>query len=422
MLSALDLARRIEGGELKPRAALGLCAEAIAAREQEIGAFVALDLDAGRRAAEDPRLLSTPLRGLPVAFKDIFDTADFPTQYGSPIYAGYRPRADAAAVSLTRRAGGIILGKTVTTEMASLVPSATRNPHNLAHTPGGSSSGSAAAVAAGMVPVAFGTQTAGSVIRPAAFCGVTGYKPSYRLIPLVGVKDFAWHLDTAGLFGAGVADVAFAAAAILDRDLRVDRSTPAAPRIALIRSHLWPQASAAMQHAVETAARIAEAAGAKVSEVTLPPLLADAYEAQFTIQDYEAFRALAFEYDRHRDMIGKQLREQLDRAAAVSADEYDAARRTASRARQLLADAMAEHDVVLTPSAPGAAPHGLGSTGDPAFNRLWTLMGAPCINVPGFYDDDLPLGIQIIGRFGRDRAALEAALFVQRAIARKLGP
>jgi Asp-tRNA(Asn)/Glu-tRNA(Gln) amidotransferase A subunit family amidase len=421
MLSALDLARRIEAGELTPRAVVALCAQAIAAREKEIGAFAALDLDAARRAAEEPRLASMPLRGLPVAFKDIFDTADFPTQYGSPIYTGYRPRADATAVALTRRAGGNIIGKTVTTEFASLVPSSTRNPRNAAHTPGGSSSGSAAAVAAAMVPIAFGTQTAGSVIRPAAFCGVTGFKPSYRLIPMVGVKDVAWHLDTAGLFGAGVADVAFAAAAILDRDLRVDGVSPSAPRIALVRTHLWGQASAAMQNAVESAARIAQAAGARVSDVSLPAPLEDAYAAQFIIQDYETFRACAFEYDRHRDRIGKQLREQLDRAAAISADAYDAARRSSSRARKALADTMAEHDVILTPSAPGAAPRGLGGTGDPMFNRLWTLMGAPCINLPGFYEGDMPLGIQIVGRFGRDRAALEAALFVERTIMHKLG-
>ncbi len=421
MLSALDIARQIEAGELTPQAAVALCAQAIAACEKDVGAFVALDLDAARRAAEEPRLASTPLRGLPVAFKDIFDTADFPTQYGSPIYAGHQPRADATAVALTRRAGGNVIGKTVTTEFASLVPSATRNPRNLAHTPGGSSSGSAAAVAAAMVPIAFGTQTAGSVIRPAAFCGVTGFKPSYRLIPLVGVKDVAWHLDTAGLFGAGVADVAFAAAAILDRDLRVDGAPPSAPRIALVRTHLWERASAAMQNAVETTARIAQAAGAKVTDVTLPPPLEEAYAAQFIIQDYETFLAHAFEYDRHRGLIGKQLREQLDRAAAISADDYDAARRTSSRARRVLADTMAEHDVIFTASAPGAAPRGLGATGDPMFNRLWTLMGTPCINLPGFFDDGLPLGVQIVGRFGRDRAALEAALFVERALARKLG-
>jgi len=420
-MPALDLVRRIEAGELTPRAVADLCAEAIGTREKEVGAFVALDLDAARRAATDPRLAATPLRGLPIAFKDIYDSADFPTEYGSPIYAGYRPRADATAVALARRAGAIVIGKTVTTEFASLVPSLTRNPHNRAHTPGGSSSGSAAAVAAGMVPIAFGTQTAGSVIRPAAFCGVTGFKPSYRLIPLVGVKAVSWHLDTGGLFGAGVADVAFAAAAILDRDLRVDRATPRAPRIALVRSHLWPKASATMANAVETAARIAEAPGANVTDVTLPPILEDAWSAQFAIQDYEAFRSTAFEYDRHRDMIGKQLREQLDRAAAITADEYDAARRIASRARQVLADTMADHDVILTPSAPGAAPHGLGATGDPAFNRLWTLMGTPCVNVRGLYENKLPLGVQIVGRFGRDRAALEAALFLERAIARMLG-
>src|SRR6516165_7238062 len=215
MLSALALARGVEAGELTPRKLVETCAEAIADREKDIGAFATLDL-AGSQLA------SLPLRGLPVAFKDIFDTADLPTQYGSPVYAGHRPAADASAVVMTRQAGGILIGKTVTTQFASLVPSATRNPRNLAHTPGGSSAGSAAAVAAGMVPIAFGTQTAGSVIRPAAFCGVAAFKPSYRLIPMVGVKDVAWHLDTAGLFGAGVCDIAFAAAAVLQRDLRVD--------------------------------------------------------------------------------------------------------------------------------------------------------------------------------------------------------
>ncbi len=419
MLSALDLVRRIERGELKPRAVVEMCAEAIAEREPEVGAFVALDLEGARRSAEDPRLAAAPLRGLPVAFKDIFDTADFPTQYGSPIYSGHRPRADASAVAMTRRAGGIVIGKTVTTQFASLVPSVTRNPHHAAHTPGGSSAGSAAAVAAGMVPIAFGTQTAGSVIRPAAFCGVAAFKPSYRLIPTVGVKVVSWHLDTAGLFGAGVADIAFAAASILDRDLRVDRAEPSVPRIALARSHLWPQASSAMQNAIEIAARIATAAGATVTDVTLPPILEQAYAAQHTIQDYETFCALAFEYERHRDQIDKLLRDQLDAAAAISADEYDAARRTASRARQVLADTMADHDVVLTASAPGAAPHGLGATGNPMFNRVWTLMGSPCVNVAGLSEDGLPLGVQIVGRFGRDRAALEAALFLQQAIKRK---
>jgi Asp-tRNA(Asn)/Glu-tRNA(Gln) amidotransferase A subunit family amidase len=418
MLSALDLVRRVESGALKPRDLVELCADAIGAREKEVGAFVALDLDAARRAAAAPDRATLPLRGLPVAFKDIYDTADLPTEYGSPIYAGWQPRADAAAVVMTRRAGGVTIGKAVTTEFASLVPSPTCNPHNLAHTPGGSSAGSAAAVAAGMVPLAFGTQTAGSVIRPGAFCGVAAFKPSYRLIPTIGVKAVSWHLDTAGLFSAGVADVAFAAAVILDRDLRVDRVPPAAPRIALVRTHLWPQASPAMQNAVETAGRNAAAVGARVMELTLPPIMEDAYRAQHTIQDYETIRALGFEYERYREHIGKLLRDQLDAAAQISAEDYDGARRTASRARQMLADAMADYDVILTPSAPGAAPAGLGATGNPMFNRLWTLMGAPCVNVPGLSEGGLPLGVQIVGRFGRDKAALEAALFLQQAIGR----
>jgi len=417
MLSALALARRIEAGELTPRAVVDMCADAIAAREKEVQAFVALDLVAARRAADNPKLAALPLRGLPVGVKDIFDTFDLPTEYGSPIYSGFQPRADAAAVALTRRAGGIVLGKTATTEFATMVPAATRNPHNLDHTPGGSSSGSCAAVAASMLPIAFGSQTAGSVIRPAAFCGVAGFKPSYRLIPTAGVKDVAPHLDTAGVFGAGIADVAFVTAAILDRDLRVDRSPPAAPRIALTRTHLWPKASAAMQQAVEQAARAAEKAGAKVVDLTLPPILEEAYAAQIVIQDHETFRSRSYEYDAHRDKLGKELRESLDAAAAITADAYDAARRTAKRARQALADLMADHDVILTASAPGAAPKGLGSTGNPMFNRLWTLMGTPCVNVPGLSEGELPLGIQIVGRFGRDRAALEAALFVERAIA-----
>jgi Asp-tRNA(Asn)/Glu-tRNA(Gln) amidotransferase A subunit family amidase len=195
--------------------------------------------------------------------KDIFDTVDFPTAYGSPIYAGHRPKADAAMVASVLRAGGIVLGKTVTTEFAGLQPAGTRNPRNPSHTPGGSSSGSAAAVAAGMVPIAFGSQTGGSVIRPAAYCGIAGYKPSFRILPTVGMKCYAWSLDTVGVFGAGIADVAFAAAAVTGRDLRIDDLSSGAPNIALVRSHLWPEATADMQAAVEQAARRAEAARAR---------------------------------------------------------------------------------------------------------------------------------------------------------------
>jgi Asp-tRNA(Asn)/Glu-tRNA(Gln) amidotransferase A subunit family amidase len=418
MLSALDLARQIEAGSITAQGVVEVCAAAIAHREAEIGAFAALDIVAARQAAQAAELRLAPLHGLPVGIKDIFDTADFPTEYGSPIYAGHRPRADAALVALVRRAGGIVLGKTVTTELASLQPAATRNPRNPAHTPGGSSSGSAAAVAAGMVPIGLGSQTGGSVIRPAAFCGVAGYKPSFRLLPTVGMKCFSWSLDTAGLFAAGVADAAFAAAAITGRDLRIDRHAPAAPRIALVRTHLWSRASPDMQSALEHAARTAVAAGAQVRELELPAIFEDAMRAQVTIQDHEAYRALAYELDRHPQQIGPVLRQQLSRAAAIDFDTYDEARRTARRARRMFADLMADTDAMLTPSAPGGAPLGLGSTGDPMFNRLWTLLGPPCINVPGLTDTSgLPLGVQIIGRFARDRTALEAAWFLERALA-----
>jgi Asp-tRNA(Asn)/Glu-tRNA(Gln) amidotransferase A subunit family amidase len=420
MLSALDLARRIEAGELSPAQVVERCAEALTAREAEIGAFVTLDLDGARKAALAEGLKDKPLRGLPVGIKDIFDTADLPTEFGSPIYAGHRPKADAALVALTRRVGGVAIGKTVTAEFAHQDPGKTRNPRNLAHTPGGSSSGSAAAVAAGFVPLATGSQTGGSVIRPASFCGVAGYKPSFGLFPTVGMKCVAWHLDTVGLFAASVADVAYAAAVIAERDLRVDLRTPATPRIGVLRAQPWPSASNDMAAALDTAARAASTAMARVRDVHLPPVVSAAYRAHTTIHRYEIARSLAFEYDRHRDRLGKSLRELMDGASAVTAEAYDDARRTASQARRALADLMADFDIVLSPSAPGAAPKGLASTGTSTFNRLWTLMGTPCVNVPGLADPGgLPLGMQAIGRFGSDRATLEAAHFLESALARR---
>jgi Asp-tRNA(Asn)/Glu-tRNA(Gln) amidotransferase A subunit family amidase len=247
---------------------------------------------------------------------------------------------------------------------------------------------------------------------------VAGFKPSFRLLPTVGMKCFSWSLDTVGVFGAGVADVAFAAAAITGRDLRVDATPPAPPRIALVRTHLWSEASVDMQAAVEQAARAAAEAGARMHQLDLPPLFETATRVHGVIQDFEAYRALAHEYDFHREQLGPILREQLDKAAAIEPDTYDEGRRSVRRARQAFAELMAESDVILTPSAPGAAPLGLGSTGRPTFNRLWTLLGAPCVNVPGLVDRaGLPIGVQIVGRFARDRLALAAALFLERALA-----
>jgi Asp-tRNA(Asn)/Glu-tRNA(Gln) amidotransferase A subunit family amidase len=280
------------------------------------------------------------------------------------------------------------------------------------------------------VPVATGSQTGGSVIRPASYCGVAGYKPSYRMLPTIGMKCVSWHLDTAGVFAASVADVAFAAAVMGERDLRVDQRAPVTPRIGVLRHQPWPSASNDMIAALDLAARAASSGMARVKDVLLPPVLAAGYRAHSTIHSYEAARSLAAEYDRANELkgsaknapdpIGKGTRELIEQGMKVSTEAYDDARRTAHQARKAVNDLMADFDVILSPSAPGAAPKGLTSTGNSTFNRLWTLMGTPCVNVPGLADaNGLPLGIQVIGRFGADRATLEAALFIESAIAKR---
>lgn len=415
-VSAVALAAEIAAGRTTPVEAVERAIAAIEAHDGLIEAFVATDFDAARRMAA---VATGPLAGLALGVKDIMDTADLPTAMGSPIYEGNRPRADAPVVALARRAGAVPVGKTVTTEFAYLQPGPTRNPVKLDHSPGGSSSGSAAAVAAGMIPLALGTQTGGSVVRPAAFCGIAGFKPSFRLIPTVGVKCFSWSLDTVGVFGAGVADAAYFAAALTGRDLRVDGRDPAAPRIGLARTHIWDEASGEMRQATEKAAKAAEAAGARVIDLDLPGIFADAFAAHQVIQDFQAAQALAWEHDRHGATLSPILRETLDLGRTLSPDDYDRARRTSRQARLALKDLFGEVDVILTPSAPGAAPEGLGSTGTSIFNRLWTLMGTPALNVPGLTGHaGLPLGVQVVAPFGRDRACLEAGRFLENALAR----
>lgn len=416
MLSALALAEAVRTGRLSPADIAERCTEAIAAREAEIGAFAAIDLEALRAAARAPRLAEGRLAGLPVGIKDIIDTADFPTARGSAIYEGHQPPSDASIVRMVANAGGLIAGKTATTEFAFMNPAATRNPHHAGHTPGGSSAGSAAAVAAGMLPLAIGTQTGGSVIRPASFCGVAGYKASFKLLPTVGVKAFSWSLDTLGLFAARVADLAFAAGAITGRDFDL-RDAGQPPRLAFVvtarAEHATPDAHAAL----DEAALAAERRGARVLGRALPPEVEAADAAHNVIQSYEVAHALADEYDRHRERLSPVLRDYLDAAHGVSPEHYDEARRTARRARHAAADAFADFDAVLTFSATGEAPEGLGSTGSPIFNRLWTLLGAPCVNVAGLRGSKgLPVGVQVVGRFGRDKAALNIARFVERAI------
>jgi Asp-tRNA(Asn)/Glu-tRNA(Gln) amidotransferase A subunit family amidase len=410
MLSILDLLRRIDAGELALIDAVRLSRNAIVAADDEIQAFVTVDHAAVTRR-------DGPLRGIAVGVKDIIDTADMPTELGSALYAGWRPKADAPIVAAAKRAGATVIGKTATTPFAYLDPAATRNPLNREHTPGGSSSGSAAAVAAGMLPLAIGTQTGGSVIRPASFCGTAAIKPSYRVLPTVGMKAFSWTLDTPGLFAATVADVAYALGALTGRDLRVDNRAPFTQRIAVVTQDFAAAPELASVTALETAVRAAERAGAIVHSVTLPPLLSDAFRAHATIQDFEARQALGWEYEHHRASLPPLLRRALDDAQAITVEAYDGARRTAHRARGALADVFTAWDVILTYSAPGPAPKGLGSTGDARFNRLWTLMGNPCVNVPGLVDaSGLSVGVQAIAAFGKDEVALAAGWLLECAM------
>lgn len=412
MQSVKTILADIAAGRRTPREAVAASLDAIAERDPDVLAFERLaDRDALLDAAAT---VSGPFAGLAVGVKDIFDTSDLDTGYGSPVYAGHRPMADAAIVAMARRAGCAVVGKTVTTEFAYFHPGKTRNPHNPAHTPGGSSSGSAAAVAAGMVPAAIGTQTAGSIIRPASFCGVAGYKPSFRLLPATGMKTFSWTLDTVGLFAAGVADVAAFASGLTGRPLGVEPVAPSSLRVGLYRSAIWNEASANMRAAVEIAARRAAEAGATVIELAEPEELAAGREAQATVQNFEAALALAGDLSRHGERMSAKLRETLAEGRAITPADYDAARRLAKRARRAAVTLFDEVDVLLKPSAPGAAPRGLDATGVPLFNKLWSLTGSPCVSVPGLADaSGMPLGVQVVARFGRDRAALSAAAWLE---------
>jgi Asp-tRNA(Asn)/Glu-tRNA(Gln) amidotransferase A subunit family amidase len=412
MISLAELQRRIDSGALSPEAAITQSLEAIGAHDKTIGAFVC--------RAETVRAASAgPLRGIAVAIKDIIDTSDLPTEMGSPIYKGWQPRADAPVVAMLRQAGATIVGKTTTTAFAALDPTATLNPRNPNHTPGGSSSGSAAAVAAGMIPLALGTQTGGSVIRPASFCGVAAIKPSFRLLPTVGVKCYSWTLDTVGLFAAGVKDLAHGLSAMTNRPELLPGAAMQTPRIGVVTQDFAGAPEAAGGEALRIAVKAAERAGASVRALALPDIVAQAWRIQPTVQEFEAHQALAWEYLTHYDAMPPLLRAKLDETAGIVPAAYDEARGIARRARGALADIFKDIDALLTFSAPGAPPKGLASTGDPRFNRLWTLMGVPCVSIPAYVaDGGLPVGVQVIARFGDDAGALAAARFVEEALAR----
>lgn len=410
-LDATEVARRIASGKTTAVAVTAACLDRIAERESDVQAFAYIDREyaLAQAKAVDRRGAKGVLAGVPVAFKDVIDTCDMPTQYNSPIYTGYKPHIDAACAALVRHAGGIVLGKTVTTEFASRMPGLTRNPLNLAHTPGGSSSGSAAAVADWMVPVAFGTQTGGSTIRPAAYCGIVGYKPSFGTINRAGMKQLAESLDTIGVMGRSVEDCALLVHATSQRR-RPDFSQAIPPRIGYCRTARWEEASDETHALLEDAAGKLARGGAVVREVALPDDFHRLYDEQVLIMNFEAARALAPERFSSADQLSEHLRNKLEEHWHMPRDRYDEAMRHARQCRQVFQTWMSDFDVLLTPSAPGAAPAGITSTGSSLFNRNWTLLGTPCVTVPaGGAANGLPLGVQFVGCYDDDERVLLAS-------------
>jgi len=413
-LTASETVTRLAAGTLTAEALAQACLEQARAGA-EIKAWAWLDPEQAlaQARAVDRAGRKGRLAGVPVGVKDIIDTVDMPTEHGSPIYRGNRPFADAACVALIRAAGGVILGKTVTTEFANRHPGPTVHPHNAEHTPGGSSSGSAAAVADFQVPLALGTQTGGSVIRPAAFCGVIGYKPSFGEFSRVGVKMQCHNLDTLGIICRSLEDVALLRGVLLVQEPhRVDRNATA-PRIGFCRTPTWEHADGDTHALLERTAAVLSAGGAAVEEVTLKP--ADILDHHRRIFEFEAARNYAYEYDVHREQVSQALREGLlapGRALPLAA--YIEAIEMAEAFRRNLDDVFARVDVLLAPSAVGEAPEGLGSTGDPRFNAIWTLAWTPCLTLPaGNGRKGLPLGIQLVGSRFRDEALLDAAAWVE---------
>ncbi|HLX80786.1 MAG TPA: amidase [Burkholderiales bacterium] len=395
------------------------CLARIEERESTVGAWTHLDPDAVLAQAKqlDAGPLRGPLHGLPIGVKDIIDTADMPTAYGSAAYAGNRPAADAAGVALAREAGALVLGKTVSTEFAWFHPGKTANPRvpeNAApHTPGGSSSGSAAAVADAMVPLAFGTQTAGSIVRPGSYCGIVGYKPSHGTLSRAGVKPLSESLDTLGVMARSPGDAALLVGALSGRDLLpapLARGSQWAPKLALCRTHEWPAAQPETAAALEHAATSASRAGAAVKDLALPKEFAGLLQAQIDLMNYESWRSLASDRLHRYAGLSGTLKKLLDAAGKVTAARYDEARALAAACRAMLGPVFGDADAVLAPCAPGEAPLGLAATGDPIFCRIWTLLGVPAMSVPCIRGPNgLPVGVQVIGRIGDDARAIAVA-------------
>lgn len=417
-LSLSDAARRIAAGSLTSEALVQACLERIGTREQEVGAWIYLDpertlAEARARDREAPR---GPLHGVPIGLKDIIDTTEMPTGYGSPIYDGFRPARDARCVAQLRAAGAVILGKTVTAEFATYHPGKTANPRALGHTPGGSSSGSAAAVADFHVPCALGTQTAGSIIRPASFCGVIGYKPTYDAFDYRGLHPLAPSLDTLGLFVRSFADLAplRQALSLAPPAALAGGAGERAPRIGFCRTGQWLRADPAMRSALEATAKELARAGAEVVEIDLAPAFTDLVAAQTLIFSAEAGRGLSREWREHADLLSPELSALLEQGRRYSPDMEFAAQQLARDCRAELAAIFANVDVLLTPACIGEAPAGLDNTGDPLFNRIWTMLHVPCVTYPiGTGPLGLPLGAQVVGPQGADDALIAHASWMQ---------
>ena len=409
-LSATELRRGYEKGDFSPARVLEELTDAMPDLDREIQAWAHLDLAAAReRAAQLPAGL---LGGVPFAAKDNIDTADMPTGYGSPIHAGHRPGRDASCVAAMRLAGAILVGKTESTEFAHRHPGKTRNPWNEAHTPGGSSSGSAAAVAAGMVPVAFGTQTTGSVIRPAAYCGVVGYKPTYGDFNTCGVLPNTPGFDTIGTMTRCIEDVVLVRKALLDDSIR--DLTPLAVRairIGLCRSPYWEDADEEARTVLLDAASALEEAGAELKDFTAVNVFEGLADANNLVSGYEFARSLAHERLNAYDGLSEVLREgRMAVGVQATYGDYVKGVQRLERLRILMDEAMQEVDVLLTLPAPGAAPAGLESTGKATFNMAWTTLHTPAITLPvGKSSSGLPIGIQLIARRHADADLLDRA-------------
>jgi len=414
LLPAHIAATQISQGQLKPSVLMQAYLEQVAARESTVGAFQWIDTELCLQKARalDDQAPHGLLFGLPVGVKDLIDTIDMPTTYGSPIYANHQPAWDAPCVVHTKAQGGVVMGKTVTTEFAIFHPGKTANPHNPAHTPGGSSSGSAAAVAAHMVPLAFGTQTAASVYRPAAFCGVVGYKPTFGVINRVGAKQLSDSWDTIGTMGRCVADAALLAAAASRRHELLVSNQPIdnLPRVGLFRTPQWDQADADSQAAVLDCAQRLRDQGVTVIDIDAGAIFAALVQAQIDIMLAESAQALSFEYAAHRALCSPRLVTVIEEGYTIDIDRLQAARDVVRQARAALAGIFNGVDLLLSPAAKGRAPEGLQATGDPIFGRIWSALGNPGLTLPWEKASaGLPLGVLLTGAYDKDKSFLQAA-------------